>query len=271
MKNTKSPTMLKNMNIALDTLNILKDGKYILKNRKVIDLSNELNYSINNSKMIEPIDIVDINSTIDLDISVVQKTTVKCLIDLYNKDKNFTILNFASASNPGGNFKSGVNAQEESLARVSGLYYCLKPFKNTFYKLKKNLGQYTNNIIFSPKVPFIKNDFGEVLNEVLLANIITSAAVNARLSLNKKNNYLIMKKRINYILNLILSKEECWNGYVILGAFGCGVFKNDPYYIAKIFKEEINKKSTLFQDKNINIVFAIPDNKNFDIFKNILS
>jgi uncharacterized protein (TIGR02452 family) len=46
------------------------------------------------------------------------------------KDTKVAVLNFASASNPGGGVVRGANAQEECLCRCSDLYFCLNIDEN---------------------------------------------------------------------------------------------------------------------------------------------
>jgi uncharacterized protein (TIGR02452 family) len=73
----------------------------------------------------------------------------------------------------------------------------------------------------------------------------------------------VMTKRFNKVLNSAIENNQ---RNIILGAWGCGVFKNPPEVNAQIFKNVINRYPTFFDD----VIFAIPDDKNFQIFKDIL-
>ena len=64
-------------------------------------------------------------------------------------------------------------------------------------------------------------------------------------------------------------KQGCRN--LVLSAFGCGVFKNDPYFVSEIFKYYLEGYASYYD----NIVFSILNDKNsvgsnFEIFKKIL-
>ena len=90
------------------------------------------------------------------------------------------ILNFASAKNPGGGFSSGSQAQEESLARSSGLYSSIIG-QPAYYQANRKFGStlYSDHAIYSPDVPIFRNDEGELLSAAYTASFITMPAVNA--------------------------------------------------------------------------------------------
>ncbi|KTD53835.1 hypothetical protein Lsan_3499 [Legionella santicrucis] len=68
-----------------------------------------------------------------------------------------------------------------------------------------------------------------------------------------------LRRRIAAQLDtLILEKQR----HVILGAWGCGEFKNDPELVAQIYSEEIEKRADLFD----HIVFAILNTNSQDNF-----
>jgi hypothetical protein len=77
------------------------------------------------------------------------------------------VLNFASARHPGGGFLKGANAQEESLARCTGLYACLtRQAVSGYYRANSRpavRGVYTDGAILSPCVPLLRHEDGEPL------------------------------------------------------------------------------------------------------------
>src|SRR5919108_730072 len=74
-------------------------------------------------------------------------------------------LNFASAKHPGGGFLGGARAQEETLARASGLYASL--VGNPMYAFHKAQDDpmYSNYAIYAPDVPVLRTDEGLLLSE----------------------------------------------------------------------------------------------------------
>ena len=157
-------------------------------------------------------------------------------------EKKTLCLNFASAKNPGGGFLGGSQAQEESLARSSALYASLLT-QNAYYETNRACGTplYTDHMILSPQVPVIRTDEGQLLAEPFATSILTAPAVNA--GAVKKNEQdkepmiiPIMTQRIAKVLAIAAAQ-----GYehLVLGAWGCGVFRNDPTKIAKLFAEAL--------------------------------
>jgi len=184
------------------------------------------------------------------------------------------ILNFASAKNPGGGYLRGASAQEESLCRSSLLYPCLHQYEDIrdhYYQINRGKRNdfgtfYSNCAIFSPLVPIIRDDSPStfLLEEKFLASFVTSPAPNKSALIqqhkngskpgkrNKKgvetnvlssteNKQLqkVMVQRIKTILN-IFEVNRCTD--LILGAFGCGVFGNDPGFVSAVFHHVIRKE-----------------------------
>ncbi len=170
-------------------------------------------------------------------------------------------LNFASAKNPGGGFLGGSQAQEEALARASALYPCINQCQEyyEFHRKVRTNGLYSDHMIFSPLVPVFRDDHDRLLDEPWLTSIITSPAVNAG-ALQKNNPELAkqvepaMRERIRKVLKLAASFGET---HLILGAWGCGVFRNDPNVVAALFDEEL--RSAAFCRQFASVRFSVLD------------
>src|SRR5207244_3589918 len=144
-------------------------------------------------------------------------------------------LNFASARHPGGGFLGGARAQEESLCRSSALYACINGNPMYAHHAPLTGGFYTNYAIYSPDVPVFRSDGGDWLDEPYLCSFITSPAVNVGALRGGESGDVIrdeMRERIEKVLAIAAAHGHI---AVVLGAWGCGVFRNDPEMIAELF------------------------------------
>src|SRR5262249_27235149 len=145
-----------------------------------------------------------------------------------------------SAKNPGGGFLNGSLAQEEALACASGLYPCLLAAPEYYERNRANRSAlYLDLAIFSPRVPFFRNDAGILLEKPVLASVITDPAPNAgAVAQNEPRNLQhvesVLKRRAELILQIAAAHQV---ERLVLGAWGCGVFRNDPNVVASTFAE----------------------------------
>lgn len=191
----------------------------------------------------------------------IEKIGVTDFIESYgtkNPEKTMAVLNFASPKNPGGGFLNGAVAQEECISYVSTLYVSqIKAMKFYYeYNRAEHNPLYSNRIIYSPDIQvFKKFPNGETLEEPINCSIITSPAPNAGVARNRGIKECeiekVMKERIYKIVSLIAEKNpDC----AVLGAYGCGVFRNNRDFVLKTFEEAIND---IIPANSIDIVFAI--------------
>ncbi|VTR99914.1 TIGR02452 family protein [Tuwongella immobilis] len=191
---------------------------------------------------------------------VTNESTLQALIRLNDEgETRVGVLNFASAKNPGGGFLGGAQAQEESLARSSGLYPCLcRSEMYDFHRQQRDL-RYSDWVVYSPDVPVIRDDSGDWLPRPILAGMLTCPAVNAGEYLRHQPRAQseiagIMRKRCQRVLQVAAAHRH---QTLILGAWGCGVFRNDPKMIAECFRDALmGSCHGLFN----RVVFAILDN-----------
>lgn len=168
------------------------------------------------------------------------------------------VLNFASFKEPGGRFLDGAMAQEECLCHASNLYNVLSQFKGSYYEWnKKHLNQalYLDRALYTEDIVFISED-----GETTECDVITCAAPNKSAAqkycrVSDKENTETLSSRINFILSVAQKRRI---KTLILGAYGCGVFGQDPKEVAVLFKQHLQSLPWGF-DK---VVFAIPNGKN---------
>ena len=170
-------------------------------------------------------------------IAVTGESTIEALIRLAGQPGHVACLNFASARNPGGGFLGGAQAQEESLARSSALYPCQLTHEDHYIRNRRQKSLlYLDLALWSPLVPFFRDDDGAWLAAPVLASVITCAAPNAgalgrTTSVEELEATLVRRGRFVLAIARHHAVET-----LVLGAWGAGVFKNDPVMVARIFK-----------------------------------
>lgn len=250
------------------------------------EIYNDIVYSIYNTNIYNVDNFKDVNvnfhSNFHTKISVTDNDTVTELFSMPRDGKNITILNFASYKNPGGMYYQGSSAQEEFLCHHSTLYPVLSNFVRDYYDInKKNLNYalYKNTGMYSCDIRFFDYHLDQsniTYDNTVLADVITCAAPNVttfkkyqskRLGLTSEQErkliYDSMYDRCKLILGIAAYKGT---EKLILGAFGCGVFGNDPYMVAEIFLKLLFEEFPGVFDE---VRFAIPKGKNYDAFKKV--
>jgi putative RNA 2'-phosphotransferase len=190
-------------------------------------------------------------------VSVTGETTIEALVRLAQLDGHLGCLNFASAKRPGGGFLGGAQAQEESLARASGLYPCLQT-QPDYYSRNKAFGSalYLDTVLYSPNVPFFRDDNGGWFDAPVLASVITAAAPNVS-ALKESRKYdaedvaEVLQNRSEFVLAIAAHHKI---DRLVLGAWGAGVFGNDPAQVARIFAELLRGP---FAGVFVEVVFAV--------------
>lgn len=280
--------------VAAETLDIIDRGYYENSEGSRVDITESLNDAIDNTEVITPEEAEALRmqmrqklaesqgpegSGYTQHIQVKNKGSLEAARELSDKNYNkITVLNFASAINPGGGFLKGSQAQEESLARKSCLYGTQISQGEKYYRANKKIqsGLYTDHLIYSPSVPVIRDGSNNLLAETWQVNFITSPAVNVKhLEKNEPDNLAkvaeYMQRRIEYILAVAVAKKT---DALVLGAFGCGVFQNDPVKIANIFADFLLPEgiySQAFSAVDFAILSKNRESKNLKAFKAVFS
>ena len=163
------------------------------------------------------------------------------------------VLNFADAITPGGLVLVGGTTQEENICRCTNLYESITTGRcvTDYYRAnaKTNGGIYLDNIIYSADVLVFRDDTDYSLIEPKYFDVITCPAPSQYIR-NEHTAMKIYTRRIrNIITSAILNDAEC----LVLGAWGCGAFGQDPALISRAFVDVLNEYSGAFK----RVVFAI--------------
>ena len=194
------------------------------------------------------------------------------------------VLNFASATNPGGGVVWGSTAQEECLCRCSTLYANLTdyPLWTPFYEAHRQQHNplYNDDCIYTPDVVVFKTD---TLNPVPMkredwwkVNIITCAAPNLRPDRDGRYNFYVDDTKLHQIhvkrMRRILSVAAAnGNEAVILGAYGCGAFRNPPGVVAAALKQVADEFKHHFRVIEFAVYCSPRDELNYKTFRRVFS
>ncbi|MBQ9438114.1 MAG: TIGR02452 family protein [Lachnospiraceae bacterium] len=192
--------------------------------------------------------------------------------------KRVCVLNFANAFHPGGGVKSGATAQEESICRISTLYRNLTDPKmiNAFYRRHEIIEMDflgNDDCIYTPDVCVFKTDEQDPIllakDDRYFVDVITCAAPDLRgvgFALKPKGDKAkaLYEKRIRAIFEIARLNGA---DVLILGAFGCGAFFNDPQTVAAAFKVITDEYRRDFETIEYAVFCKANQTKNYDIFK----
>ncbi len=199
------------------------------------------------------------NHTADI---IVEENTTFSAARKYKQFGKVAVLNFANPEVPGGGVQNGAMAQEECLCRSSNLYACIAEEKNykEYYGYHRSLDNryYSERVIYSKGVLVFKTD-DLILQKLpkskwIQLDVITCAAPYLRGICDIDNEELkgIFKKRIKNIFEVAKNNQI---EVLVLGAFGCGAFKNPPRVVAAAFNEVIHQNGYI--NYFTKIIFAI--------------
>jgi uncharacterized protein (TIGR02452 family) len=198
---------------------------------------------------------------------------------------NACILNLASRTSPGGAAHKGANAQEESICHQSTLIQSLYQFGSPKYKHIREAGVplvegvYPMDInfggVYSPCVTFFRHNadsYYALREKIFDCPIVTVASLSNR----EKNSLNAIAERVyfdeagcltdegreietNKIRTIYRIALENGHDSIVLGAFGCGVFRLHSDEVAGLFRDVLNEPE--FKNRFKKLVFAIYEGK----------
>jgi uncharacterized protein (TIGR02452 family) len=185
-------------------------------------------------------------------VQVTNETTLGASRNLVEHGLRPLALNFANGIQPGGGFLGGARAQEEVLCRSSALYETL--IGDPMYEAhrKRPLPDSSDWSIYSPDVPVFRIDDGTELRQPWLLSFITCAAPYAP-DIGQPLAGDLLRKRIHRVLAIA---RAYGHATLVLGAWGCGAFGNDPHRTATDSRQALESEH---RGAFSNVVFAITD------------
>ncbi|MCD8372219.1 MAG: TIGR02452 family protein [Clostridia bacterium] len=171
------------------------------------------------------------------------------------------VLNMASATTPGGQTRSGADAQEEELCRRTSLLLSLESKQaKSYYDYNNSLKtrMRSDAVILSPYAEVIKDSCGEILSNPFPVSVISCAAPMIRLGLegmSQAEYEEILYNRIQSVLTVAASQNY---RHLILGAFGCGIYGNDAATVSYLFDKAFKKLPYTFESADF-AVLCRPD------------
>lgn len=205
-------------------------------------------------------------------VSVTGERTFEAAQRLLKKNgTRVAVLNFANSVTPGGGVRGGSGAQEESLCRCSNLYPIIEQdrFYESYYDKNRAENDFraTNAIIYTPDVTVLKTDtdYPKLMpkKEWYKVDVITCAApclygqkyyydkkADKDITIDSNWQTKVHLSRAKQILRTALANNA---RRLVLGAFGCGAFRNDPKCVARGIQLALKEFDGQFEE----IVFAI--------------
>lgn len=207
------------------------------------------------------------------------------------KGNHVAVHNFASATNPGGGVVNGAGAQEECLCRCSNLYFCLNTpdMWGMFYTPHRAAHDpiHNDDIIYTPNIVVFKTDTDrpELMerDDWYIVDVITCAAPNLRekpsnrynsgdgtraVTLSDRELQVIHEKRLRRMLDSAVMNHA---DTVILGAFGCGAFCNEPQVVATAAANVVRDYMYAFKNIEFAVYCRPSDDSNYRVFNSVLS
>ena len=248
-----------NTDMLQDTLRILEQGAYQKDGRTVpLKLSME---EMRESRVLLPQDVEEICGRTDF-----QKvfTLGRCGYSCQNKDsfaaareqyqkysylfgkdsKPVLVLNLANPVNPGGGVRNGAKAQEEDLCRKSSLLLSLEsPEAAKYYEYNRSLhtNMGSDGMIFTPQVEIIKDENGDLLKDTVIVAVLTCAAPMVKYGKEGMEEAAYEEMVYHRIMGML--KCAGYFGYknLVLGAWGCGAFRNDARVMSDLFYKALKE------------------------------
>ena len=188
-------------------------------------------------------------------VEVTEATSLTAAFRHHEAGLRTVVLNFASQTVPGGGFLAGERAQEEYHCRSSALFACQLDGPMYAFHLQQANALRSDAMIYSPDVPVFRGDDHQLLEQPFKVAFISAAACDAR-EVGPLDQAKIPGAMGARIVKLLSAAQANGHDALVLGAWGCGNFANDPALIAELFRQALEGP---FRGAFRRVTFAIVD------------
>lgn len=248
--------------IALANAEAFNLGLYESMDGKIVDMTEALRAMAAGTQVVDgPSPLPDPLPQFKTRITLSSEDTLRGLERVAGESASSVCgLNFASARSPGGGYLRGGSAQEESLCRATTLYAAIAA-QAGFYQENKAWPNaiYSDAIIYSPDVLVIRDRHELLRPDPFPVGIVTAPAPNKKALIEAglaarlgQEVDQALSRRVDRILRIALAQGH---RAIVLGAWGCGVFGNDPDQVAGLFADAL---SGPFRGCFERVHFAVP-------------
>ena len=241
--------------LGMSAVEAIDRGTYQSASGRIVDWSDQIARARSLRRSIAPDDELGVNPSrlhTVTEVQVVNATTFQAAKVLVDRGERPLSLNFANGVSPGGGFLNGARAQEEGLCRASALHATLEGDPMYAHHRQRPEPDSTDWVILSPEVPVFRDQSGAGLEKPWLFDVITSAApVASRVGQPRSGD--LLERRIHRVLEVAAAFSY---DSLVLGAWGCGAFGNDPVRTADDFARALELE---FRGCFERVVFAITD------------
>ncbi|MEU1208861.1 TIGR02452 family protein [Nocardia sp. NPDC005825] len=224
--------------IAVDNEQIIAAGGYLAPGGQYVPLASSVQSAVEGTRMYgpDPVSVITRSEATTV-IAVTGESALAAARRMLATDPEpVAVLNFASARNPGGHYLLGARTQEEALCRASALYTTLLAVPQ-YYEHHRHTPDpfYSDRVILSPAVPVFRDETGILLDNPYPVSFLTCPAPRTNVIVQEQPSEAyripaVLATRAERIL-------ETASGYrhLVLGAWGCGAYGNDPALVAGVF------------------------------------
>ena len=202
-------------------------GYYLNRAGDRVDWSEQVRHACSAKRSVAhdaPLPAVERPSHSETRVQVANETTLQASRRLVQAARRPVALNFANGVHAGGGFLHRVRPQPDS----------------------------SDWVIYSPDVPVFRSDDGAELDSPWLLSFLTSAAPYAP-AIGLATSGDLLRRRIHRVLAVA---SAYGHEALVLGAWGCGAFGNDPHRTAADFRHALE---TDFRGHFSDVVFAVTD------------